>query len=85
MEKTELKIYKEIAELRWQIILQMLHRMNKDTVKYHIEQDEDGGLKHFTNVGDTEKWDYMGIMYKQEQHLLKFLEYLIDDKRDKFK
>ena len=77
MENMELKAYKLLAELRGKALNKIrFEAANK--IQYCEKTPEEFKI-WMGYIGDIEKWDYSGILSKEDLKVLETLEYLLND------
>ena len=79
----ELKAYKLLAKIRGSILSRIEHEA-RNKAEYSKDKPEDL-QKWMEYFGNPEKWDYCGILKKEQHLVLKTLEYLLDDNATEFK
>jgi len=77
-KKMELKAYKKIAEIR-QSMLSSIQQRAMGMVAYNKGEKPDDMLKEFEYIANPAKWDYCGLLSKDEKAVLEMLEFLVDD------
>jgi hypothetical protein len=76
-EKIEYKAHKLLAELRKSLLTKIIHEA-KNKVEYCQDKPEE--LKKWMEyISNPEKWDYCGIMRKEDLRVMEVLEYLVND------
>jgi len=76
-EKMELKAYKLLAELRRQMLSRIKHEARLKT-EFCKDKPEESQL-WMEYISNPAKWDYCGIISKEDKKVLETLEYLLDD------
>lgn len=79
-EKMELKAYKLLAELRGELIGNIRHQV-RNKVQYSKDDPEDV-FKQMEYISNPAKWDYCGLLKKEDMKVLSTLEFLLDDKQE---
>ena len=75
-EKIEYKAYKLLAELRKSLLTKIVHEA-KNKVQYSDNPED--MKKWMEYISNPEKWDYSGIMRKEDLRIMEVLEYLVND------
>jgi len=76
-ENTELKAYKLLAKIRG-VMLSRIEHEARNKAEYCKDKPEDS-QKWMEYIANPEKWDYCGLLAKEEKKVLEVLEYLLDD------
>lgn len=53
-------------------------------VEYRQDKPEDV-MKEMEHIADASKWDYSGLLNKEDKAVLETLEYLLDDDREEIR
>lgn len=78
--KTEIKAYKKISELRGQIIDRLIHEA-RTKIQYCKDKPEEI-LKLAEMISNPDKWEYYGLIKKEDLKVLETLETLTNDNLD---
>jgi len=73
----ELKAYKMLAQIRGSM-LSTIEREARNKVEYCKDKPEES-QKWMGHIANPEKWDFCGLLRKEDKKLLEMLEYLLDD------
>jgi hypothetical protein len=79
MNDAELKIQKKLASLRDSMLNTIYHRA-VNLLQYSKDKPDEF-VNFVESIAMPEKWDYNGILSKEDKQLLEFLEFLADDKK----
>ena len=71
----ELKIYKQLAEIRIRIINMIMHKC-RNKVDYP-ELSKENPLELYGYIADSKRWDYCGILNESDRIILETLENLL--------
>lgn len=72
----ELKAYKLLAQLRGNILGKIELEARR---KFEFSNDPEEHKKVLENISNPAKWDYCGLLNKEDKKVLETLEYLLDD------
>ena len=79
----ELKAYKMLSEIRGSI-LSRIFQESRNVVEFNSSPEK--MEEKFRNISNPGKWDYCGLLSKEDKRTLEVLEYLInDDRKEIFK
>lgn len=76
-QNTELKAYKILANIRGAMLSRIEHEARNKT-EYCKDKPEES-QKWMEYIADPSKWDYCGLLKKEEKAVLETLEYLLND------
>ncbi len=76
-EKMELKAYKLLAQLRGQMLGKISHEA-KNKAEYLKDKPEEAQL-WMEYISNPAKWDYCGLLSKEDKKVLETIEYLLND------
>lgn len=71
----EEKIYKQIAEIRGRIIVNLMYKASVSEEYHRNNQEELNKTVHY--IANKDKWDYCGIFSKEDLIKLELLESLL--------
>jgi len=77
VENIELKAYKLLAKIRGKMLSKIQHEA-RNKVEFCKDKPEEY-QKWIEYIANPEKWDYCGLLKKEEKKELEILEYLLDD------
>lgn len=76
----KLKTYKLLAEIRGKFLSRIISDARNKTEYFKDNVEE---LSKFTEfIANPKKWDYCGMLSKEDIKVLETLEYLLDDEQD---
>jgi len=82
-EKMELKAYKLLAQIRSGMLERIkMEAMNK--VEYCKDEPEES-QKWMEYISNPDKWDYCGLLNKENKATLETIEYLLNDDMDELR
>jgi len=73
----ELKVYQLLAKIRNGMLSKIRHEAINKTE--YCQDKPDRVLEWMEFIANPAKWDYSGLLSKEDKKLLEVLEYLIDD------
>lgn len=73
----EIKAYKLLAEIRGNMLSKIQHQA-RICVEYKKEKPDEL-YEWFEYIANPDKWDYCGILKKEDKAVLEVLEYLLND------
>jgi len=76
-EKMELKAYKLLAQLRYDM-LSRIQNEARNKVEYRKDKPEES-QQLLEYIANPAKWDHCGLLRKEDKKLLEILEFLLDD------
>lgn len=76
-DEMKLKAYKLLAEIHESMISRITHEARTRT-EYGKDKPEES-QKWMEYIGNPAKWDYCGLLKKEDIKVLETLEYLLDD------
>lgn len=82
-EKMEFKAYKLLAQIRKDIIWKIQNEA-RNRIQYCKEKPEEFAklVEYISNPG---KWDYCGLLNKEDKRVLEVVEYLLNDDMDEIR
>lgn len=80
MKNIELKAYYLLSRIRGAMLSRIEHEA-KNKAMYCTEKPEESQL-WMGYIADSSKWDYCGLLKKEEKSVLEVLEFLLDDNMD---
>ena len=79
-KKMELKAVRILADIRGEL-LRNIDRQARNKVQYFKDNPEEV-FKQMEFISNPGKWDYCGLLHKEDIKVMEVLEYLLDDKQD---
>ncbi len=76
----ESKAYRLLAEIREKMLSRIIFEA-KNHVEYKKDKPEDS-QKFMEYISDASKWDYCGLLSKEDKAILEVLEYIVDDNQN---
>lgn len=76
-EDIELKAYKLLAQIRGSMLSKITFEA-RNRVEYDKDKPEKSQL-WMEYISNPDKWDYCGILSKEDKHVLETIEYLLND------
>lgn len=74
----ELKAYKILAEIRGSMLSTII-REARNKMEYYNPNEPDNVIKLLQHIANPAKWDYCGLLRKEDMKVLEILEFLLDD------
>lgn len=76
----ELKAVRILADIRGELIGNIRHQV-RNKVQYS-KDDPDDVFKEMEFISNPAKWEYCGLLKKEDMKVMEVLEYLLDDNQD---
>jgi len=79
-KKMELKAVKILSDIRGELLNNIQHQV-RNKVQYFKDNPEEV-FKQMEFISNPGKWDYCGLLHKEDIKVMEVLEYILDDKQD---
>jgi hypothetical protein len=79
------KIYKKLYEIYSGMVSSLYHRASTRLEyrdKVDVDKKEEKDLDIIKSIGDKESWERYGTCGKEEQRMIEFLNYLLNDEKE---
>jgi tyrosyl-tRNA synthetase len=76
-DKMELKAYKKLEDLYSSMFWVVMDKIRR-CVEYRKDKPDDI-YQELLNISNPDKWDYCGVISKEDKAVLEMLEYLLDN------
>lgn len=79
-DNMKLKAYKRLAELRGKMFSKILYEARNKTEYAHLDSNTEKEIRKWIGaIANPDKWEYFGILSKEDMRELETLEFLLND------
>lgn len=79
-DQIKLKIHEMLHSIYARMFTRVLYTA-RNCVEYRKDKPEEV-MKEMENIANPEKWDYSGLLSKEDKRVLETLEYLLSDRKE---